>query len=84
VANFVLDSLSQAQATNVLSSVGPGGMTVLFRPNVQQQHRILDRIGKQEKENLGLMEQNKALSDIVAGELNKSSSRPSKSTLSTE
>ena len=59
-------------------------MTVLFRPNVQQQHRILDRIGKQEKENLGLMEQNKALSDIVAGELNKSSSRPSNSTLSTE
>jgi hypothetical protein len=59
-------------------------MTVLIRPNAQHQRRILDRIEKQEKENLGLKEQNKALSDIVAGELGKSSSHPSKGMLSTE
>jgi hypothetical protein len=79
--------LSPAKATDLLSDIGTDGMTVLFRPNAQQKRRIMNRVTQladQEKENLNLVEQNRALADSLADELKKSSSRSSSSMSSCE
>jgi hypothetical protein len=79
--------LSPAKATDLLSDIGTDGMTVLFRPNAQQKRRIMNRVAQladQEKENLNLVEQNRALADSLADELKKSSSRSSSSMSSCE
>ena len=81
--------LSPAKATNLLSDIGTDhdGMTVLFRPNAQQKRRIMNRVAQladQEKENLNLVERNRALADSLANELKKSSSRSSSSMSSCE
>jgi phage-related minor tail protein len=55
---------------------------VLFRPNTEHERRLKDRVAQladQEKENLVLTERNKTLAESLADELNKPSSRPSKS-----
>jgi hypothetical protein len=62
-------------------------MTVLFRPNAQKKRRIMNcvvQLADQEKENLNLVERNRALADSLADELKKSSSRSSSSMSSCE